>query len=163
MAGKTLIMKKILLPLALFGSGYAATAQKPDAAIDVLHYRFEVVLSDQSDLIKGKAQLQYRVLHPEKKIQLDLIPADGSGKGMKVLAVEAEGLQKFEHRSDRLSLYFNEEKETGTVQKAEITYEGIPADGLIIGRNKSGHRVFFADHWPERAHHWLASCVVSSG
>jgi aminopeptidase N len=39
-----------------------------------------------------------------------------------------------------------------------ITYEGIPADGLVITKNKYGHRVFFADNWPNRAHNWLP-CV----
>ena len=39
-----------------------------------------------------------------------------------------------------------------------ITYSGIPADGLIISTNKFGHRTFFGDNWPNRAHNWLP-CV----
>jgi aminopeptidase N len=151
-------MKKILSTLALFSLWYIAKAQKPDAVIDIVHYRFEVSLTDQSDLIKGKAIIQYRKLLPEKKIQLDLITPDASGKGMKVLAVTAEGLVKFEHRANVLTLNFNNKNETGTVQTVQITYEGIPSDGLIIGKNKYGHRGFFADHWPQRAHYWLP-CV----
>lgn len=151
-------MKKTLLTLALFSLWYAAAAQKPDAVIDVIHYRFEIGLTDRSDLIKGKALIQYRMLQPDKKIRLELVPANESGKGMKVMAVEAEGLEKFEHRSNGLFLYFNVKKEPGSLQTVQITYEGIPADGLIIGKNKYGHRGFFADHWPQRAHHWLP-CV----
>ena len=30
-----------------------------------------------------------------------------------------------------------------------------PADGLTIGTNRHGDRTFFADNWPNRAHHWL--------
>ena len=36
-----------------------------------------------------------------------------------------------------------------------ISYEGIPADGLIISNNKYGARTFFGDNWPNRAHNWL--------
>jgi aminopeptidase N len=31
----------------------------------------------------------------------------------------------------------------------------VPADGLIISKNKYGDRTFFSDHWPNRARHWL--------
>ena len=34
----------------------------------------------------------------------------------------------------------------------------MPADGLVIGRNRHGDRTFFGDNWPDRAHHWLP-CV----
>ena len=34
----------------------------------------------------------------------------------------------------------------------------FPADGLIISKNKYGHRTFFADNWPNRAHNWMP-CV----
>jgi len=36
-----------------------------------------------------------------------------------------------------------------------ITYHGAPQDGLIIGTNARGHRVAFADNWPERARYWI--------
>ena len=33
--------------------------------------------------------------------------------------------------------------------------KAIPADGLIISKNKYGDRTFFSDNWPDRAHNWL--------
>jgi aminopeptidase N len=39
-----------------------------------------------------------------------------------------------------------------------INYHGIPADGLIISKNKYGKRTFFSDNWPNRAHNWIP-CV----
>ncbi|MES1215853.1 MAG: M1 family aminopeptidase, partial [Bacteroidota bacterium] len=36
-----------------------------------------------------------------------------------------------------------------------INYKGIPSDGLIISKNKFGHRTFFADNWPNRGHNWI--------
>jgi aminopeptidase N len=38
-----------------------------------------------------------------------------------------------------------------------ISYHGVPQDGLIQGTNAHGHRVVFADNWPERARFWLAT------
>lgn len=38
-----------------------------------------------------------------------------------------------------------------------ISYHGVPQDGLITGKNAHGHRVVFADNWPERARFWLAT------
>ena len=37
----------------------------------------------------------------------------------------------------------------------QIKYSGIPADGLIISKNKFGDRTFFGDNWPNRARHWI--------
>ncbi|HEV8380055.1 MAG TPA: M1 family metallopeptidase [Gemmatimonadales bacterium] len=38
-----------------------------------------------------------------------------------------------------------------------ISYHGVPQDGLIERTNAYGHRVVFADNWPERARFWLAT------
>jgi aminopeptidase N len=43
----------------------------------------------------------------------------------------------------------------GEVKTFEIRYHGIPVDGLIISTNRYGDRTFFADNWPNRAHHWI--------
>src|SRR5690606_21593455 len=43
------------------------------------------------------------------------------------------------------------------VIEVTINYKGVPADGLIIGKNKYGDKTFFGDNWPNRAHHWLPS------
>jgi aminopeptidase N len=36
-----------------------------------------------------------------------------------------------------------------------VQYTGVPATGLIIGRNKHNDRTFFSDNWPNRTRHWL--------
>jgi aminopeptidase N len=40
-------------------------------------------------------------------------------------------------------------------ESVAITYHGVPQDGLIVGTNAHGHRVVFADNWPERGRFWL--------
>jgi aminopeptidase N len=44
---------------------------------------------------------------------------------------------------------------TPDYESVAITYHGVPHDGLIVGTNAHGHRVVFADNWPERARFWL--------
>jgi aminopeptidase N len=47
------------------------------------------------------------------------------------------------------------EAKNNSIHAYTISYEGIPADGLIISTNKFNHRTFFGDNWPNRAHNWL--------
>ena len=37
-----------------------------------------------------------------------------------------------------------------------LSYQGVPRDGLVI-RGSDTSRTIFADNWPDRARHWLAS------
>ena len=60
----------------------------------------------------------------------------------------------FRHEND--SLYIDSKGSKHNVQKLELSFEGIPKDGLIIGKNKYGSRTFFGDNWPTRAQNWFA-------
>ncbi len=61
----------------------------------------------------------------------------------------------YRQENDKLILHFNSNAAVGEKASFVISYKGIPADGLIISRNKYGHRTFFADNWPNRGHNWL--------
>ena len=45
----------------------------------------------------------------------------------------------------------------GSNQPTEVVirYDGTPARGLIISRNKFGERTFFGDNWPNNARNYL--------
>jgi aminopeptidase N len=43
----------------------------------------------------------------------------------------------------------------GTTAVLKVLYHGIPADGLIISKNKFGNRSFFSDNWPDRARNYI--------
>ena len=60
-------------------------------------------------------------------------------------------------RSDNDSLVISLKKPAAKneTRTFEIVYQGIPADGLIISKNKYGDRTFFGDNWPNRAHNWI--------
>ncbi len=161
--------------------GFAAPAQAqlPGAAIDVLDYRFELELSDQTDEIEGKATIAFRVLRRVAEVAFDLDDPvepsglDAGGKagesrsvgGMVVSSAAVAGLAgappppgsalQFRQQGDRLFVSLDREASVGQSHRVEIRYRGVPADGFTIGTNRHGERTFFADNWPNRAHHWL--------
>ncbi|MCC8424545.1 M1 family metallopeptidase [Mucilaginibacter sp. UR6-11] len=145
-----------------FVIGYAlatlsARAQAPDAAIDVLHYGFNIRLNDVTNDIRGRADITVKFLKTPGSIKINLVKKNAKGLGMVVTRVLENGKQvRFHQDSDAVNIL------TRAVQHATKTYTiiygGIPADGLIISTNKFGHRTFFGDNWPNRAHNWIP-CV----
>jgi len=144
-----------LLLLTSFISIYLH-AQKPGAAIDVKHYEFAITLSDTSNKIKGQAAIDVSFIKNSQTIILDLVSLNNDHKGMTVLQVTEKGQPlSYTHNNNLLTINFRETVKSGEQKSIVITYEGIPADGLIITNNKYGHRGFFADNWPNRAHNWF--------
>lgn len=151
-------MKKIIVLSSALLLLLGSYAQKPDATIDVLHYTFNVTLSDSTDLIEGHALIAFKVLKATKSITLNLTKTGSNKKGMTVQAVIDKQPISYIHNNDSLRIIFNDLLTMGTEKEIEVFYKGIPGAGLIIGQNKFKHRVFFADHWPDRARNWLP-CV----
>jgi len=137
---------------AIIFYSYSLSAQSD---IDVLNYTFEIGLNDRSDSIKGKVAIQLKLLNQTNTIRLDLTSVKQNGKGMWVHKVlENNNPVGFKQSADSLILKFAEGK-AGMVKTFIIEYSGIPADGLIISKNKYGERTYFADNWPNRAHNWI--------
>lgn len=127
--------------------------------IDVQHYLFRVAINDSTDLIEVGAGINLSAKKDLDSFTLELYKFDDEGKGMQITSLPkiGETLIRFKHVGETITFY------TPGVQKDSLLnlyfeYKGIPANGLIIGENRHGQRTFFADHWPNRAHHWLA-CV----
>lgn len=149
-------MKSILLAAALCLS---ATALPQARAIDVQHYRFELILTDASDEINGKAFITVKFLRPSGEVSFDLQTMDSSGKGMAgVKALENGNALTSVHAGNKLNIRLGKSATAGEVRTFEIQYAGRPKDGLIISKNKFGQRTFFGDNWPDRAKNWLP-CV----
>ena len=124
--------------------------------LDVLHYEFTVGLSDSADIITGRTVIDLKVLGKTDSIGLDLKGMNIQGKGMKVEEVSLNGKNiKWKQGMERLMVFPDKPVSDDDTIKLIINYHGIPADGLIISRNKYGDRTFFADHWPDRAGNYL--------
>lgn len=145
---------KIFLLAATFLCALTVHAQlRP---IDVQHYRFELGLSDSTDMITGVATVR---LKPNKRldtISIDLVDTS-QRKGMQVMRVLVDGQPaNWVQRNNKLHVLA---AVPGLVERQLVVhYQGIPKDGLIIAKNKFGDRTFFADNWPNRARNWLP-CV----
>ncbi len=144
-------MKRILFFLPILFVLF--TSAQP--GIDVLHYKFTIGLNDINDTVHGVAEIKVKFLKPTGEVKFDLTGPLTSGKGMKAGKVESKEvmgvLQSFGSINLRLTKTYN----TGDTTTFLIPYSGIPSDGLIISKTKYGRRSFFADNWPDRAHHWI--------
>jgi aminopeptidase N len=148
---------KKILAFALCLAAFSAKAQVPGSAIDVQHYTFALQLNDENNNIKGQATVAVKFIKDASFFSLNLVKKNSTGKGMLVSAITENGKSlKFEQDSDAVKIYV--QVKAPSRHNYVITYEGIPADGLIISTNNFGHRTFFGDNWPNRAHNWLP-CV----
>lgn len=133
-----------------------AVAQLYNPLIDVQHYDFSLALNDDNNSIRGTAVITVLFRETTPQFKLDLTEKNGTGKGMTVLSVSEPLPVSFSQDSTHLLLQTG--GTAGTRHTYTIRYEGIPADGLVISNNRYGHRGFFGDNWPNRAHNWLP-CV----
>jgi len=148
------INKIIYLLFGFLICSLSLKAQTQFSSIDVQHYNFAIRLNDQNDTIKGQAIVTIKFLKDVSTFQLNLVKTNSTGKGMLVSAVtEAGKNMPFTQDSDVVNI--STIVQNNSIHSYIITYQGIPADGLIISTNKFGHRTFFGDNWPNRAHNWL--------
>ena len=143
--------------MALFVPAPCIFGQAYNPAIDVRHYAFSLNVNDSNNKVIGQAAVTLVFREDAASLRLDLAAKNKEGKGMTVRSVTGGGRPiRFSQDSDHLVLQTG--GKTGEQHTYTIDYDGIPADGLIIGNNKYGHRGFFGDNWPDRAHNWLP-CV----
>jgi len=147
------MIKRLFFLFSLF-LAVAANAQVEFADIDVQHYTFAIQLHDNTDTLEGLATVKIKFLKDVNSFPLNLVKTNKSGKGMLVSSVLEAG-RKLTFRQDSDVVVVNTPAKAGSQHSYEITYTGIPADGLIISKNEFGHRTFFGDNWPNRAHNWL--------
>ena len=133
---------------------FSLTAQIPTNGLDVQHYRFELQLSDDNNIIKGEATITVKFTKSLNKVFFDLVQKQPDGKGMTVTAVTKNN-QPVNFSQDAQHVIIEDAGTAATENIYTIYYVGIPTDGLIISNNKYGHRTFFGDNWPNYAHHWI--------
>ncbi|MEN8203563.1 MAG: M1 family metallopeptidase [Bacteroidota bacterium] len=140
-----------LLSLALNAQDHHARLE----SINVLHYRFEIDLSDSSDVIWCRATLDIHFKKELNEFTLDLSMPDTDRSGMHIDELKENGRKiPYVHREEKIQISAHQ-VQPGETREYQISYHGIPSDGLIISENKFGDRTFFGDNWPNRAHHWL--------
>ena len=151
------MFKKIFTVLSFTIFCFSAKAQSPGAILDVQHYTFSMQLTDADNVINGQADISVKFLKKTQSFKIDLVKKNSTGKGMLVSMV-TEDKQDLKFKQDSDAINITAVAEAGSEHTYHIVYQGVPVDGLIISTNKFGHRTFFGDNWPNRAHNWLP-CV----
>ena len=145
-------MKRIATVLALF---FILSNSYSQSNIDVIHYKFEIELSDNNDSVKGNAFVTVKFTQPSDRFSLSL-SSPSRGKGMNAYRVVENGKALTSmHAHDSVLVVLDNPATPEEIRTFEIQYRGIPSDGLIISKNKYGDRTFFSDNWPNRAHNWI--------
>lgn len=151
-----------LLPYSFLLLSLTSAAQNKNVyepSMDVQHYDFTLEVSDDNDELKGIATTTVKFMQEVGEISFDLTAKNESGKGMEVTGVKENGQpSQFIHNVLRLKILLHKLSTAGETRIFEISYHGIPTDGLVFSRNKFKQRTIFGDNWPNRAHNWLP-CV----
>lgn len=118
--------------------------------IDIVGYVFELTLSDDTDVIRGRTTVDARFTGPgQNRLRLDLVD-------MTVTGVQRGGNRlSWTHEDGVIHIDLGEEVSAGDRRRVVVEYEGAPTAGLTIGPNKYGDRTFFSDNWSSRVRHWL--------
>jgi aminopeptidase N len=147
-----------MLVLMMYNSLLADTYPK-NPKIDILHYTFRILLSDDSDEIQCEATIDVRFAGEGVQVlRLDLVKAIEAlkNKGMKVSKVFSNGQPlNYTHEGDELKITLPAPSKVNQRTAYTIIYSGIPATGLKIANNKYGERTFFSDNWPDKGRNWL--------
>jgi aminopeptidase N len=145
---------KIFLSTFFFVSAANLSAQIPTNGLDVKHYSYSIFLNDSNNIIKGNALITTGFTKNENRVIFDLVSKNKDGKGMTVKSVTRNGIA-LNFLQDSQHVMISDRAIKGKENIYRISYEGVPADGLIISNTKFGDRSFFADNWPNRAHNWI--------
>jgi aminopeptidase N len=124
---------------------------------DVQHYALRITLPADGQRIDAIATIDIALVAPRRDtLRLDL-------SGLRVTSVRAGqrdgALQAspFRQADGRVFIPVPATVPAGDTLRVAIAYDGVPDDGLVIGRNVHGARTAFADNWPDRARFWFPS------
>lgn len=130
-----------LIALLFIASSYSIAQNRVQ---DIQNYKFNITLSDNTDSIYVSSEITGTTTNNIVIVNLDdAMYIDGVTSNNKEVS--------FNRENDSLYITTNSNKFS-----VNVSYRGIPKDGLIIGKNKYGDRTFFGDNWPNRAKYWLS-------
>jgi aminopeptidase N len=152
---KTLTILTLLFVFQLNAQDYLERLK----TIDVKHYNLSLQVNDSTDKIDATMEVLVRFRKKVEQFELDLVKLDTiTNKGMSVAAISQNSIStSFNHEGTKLNITA-QHIFPGVDYTYTIKYSGVPKTGLIISENIHGDRTFFADNWPNRAHHWFP-CV----
>lgn len=115
---------------------------------DAIRYDISLSIPDTGSFISAEVAVRWKLGGPAP-IRLELDPA---------FTVRSASLNGKPARWKRRggAIEFPATGKAGDLASTRIRYDGVPTNGLFL-RGTGASRTVFADNWPDRAHHWLAS------
>ena len=132
-------------------AGIAPVPGEYPGAFDALSYHVSLTLPDTGSFILGTTTATILVRdETDVPLKLDLV-------GLAVADVRVDGRSiPVQHAEGKLSVAMPGAGAGDTVS-VSVQYQGVPDDGLVLGRNIHGRPTAFADNWPNRARYWFPS------
>lgn len=147
----TLIFSLLAFQSAVIAQNYKQRFNE----IDVKHYNLAIEVNDSTNSIQATMVISLKFKQLVNEFQLDFVEKDSTGKGMHIESIfQNNDTVLFTHSDNKITIQPNLIN-TDSIFNFKIKYNGVPKDGLIIGKNLHGDRTFFADNWPNRAQNWF--------
>ncbi len=124
----------------------AASVERPQPGIDVLHYDITLGVSPPSSAIEGREVITLVRRRGVRQLRLDAV-------GLTITRVEVRGVAVALQRLDSAVVVPLADPDGDTVQ-VTVAWSGVPKDGLVITSDADGWTAF-GDNWPNRARLWL--------
>lgn len=128
----------------------AAAVERPQPGVDVLAYAFDVALAPDRPTVEGSARITFARRAGTRALRLDAL-------GFRAVTAEVAGRAVAASVGDSGIVVPLDDVAMGAAVDtlvATVRWQARPADGLIL-RGAGSEWTAFADHWPDRARHWL--------
>ncbi len=116
--------------------------------VNALHYDVEIGLAKKTVWIAGKVRIKVAVEEDSPILPLDFT-------GLELNQVLINGKEMYHTYEDGVVRIPLKHYQKGDSIEVELSYQGVPDDGLIIGDNIHGNQTAFVDNWPNRTRFWL--------
>lgn len=124
---------------------------------DVRHYDIVLTLPDTGTFIEGRTSIDIaRTGEAGDTLRLDFV-------GLRALSVTVTPAGRspeaaaFRQDDGRLFVALPRAATRASDLRVEVSYDGVPDDGLILRHNVHGAPSAFVDNWPDRARFWFPS------
>jgi aminopeptidase N len=146
----------LLLGLILFTIVGVAICARRERLIDTwkpINYNVNIHLNeDLTEVTSAKTEVSLLIL----KDNVTAIDFDFGTMLISAVTLNGEAVP-YERADGRLNVKLVSALARNSRVVVAISYHGKPADGLILGVDKTGKRSAVGDNWPNRVHHWIPS------
>lgn len=140
----------------LFLTPSAASAARRERLIDTwkpTHYNVHITLNNElTEIRKARTEVTIVTLKPG----VSVIDLDFGELSIDSVTLNQRAT-RFKHSSGVLQVSLPRTVSKGTRLIVVVNYHGVPKDGLVMSRDKSGNPAVVGDNWPNRVHHWIPS------